>query len=127
MNLSPEFFASVLRALMVKQGLKTQREVADLLDVTSSQVSRWLSPRDRRDVPGDEMLPKIAELSGHDVEKLILYKKSLKWQEEGVDLSTIGQVALSLSVDQETVLDLMDQGDYLAAAQLLLQRSRLSA
>jgi len=127
MQISPNYFAEALRVLMQKQGISTQRELASLFEVTPPTVNLWLKPKSRRDIPGDDVLPKIAELSGYDLEKLKLYKKLLKWQAEGLDMEALKNSVIALSDDQAAVVDLMTHGDYVGAAQFLLSRARLTA
>ncbi|MEN6536468.1 MAG: helix-turn-helix domain-containing protein [Bryobacteraceae bacterium] len=127
MQISLDFFAGAIRALMRKQGFTTQKEVAEAFGVEAALISAWLNPKSRKDLPGDKMLPKIAELSGHDLDKLLLYKRMLKWQDEGLDMEALKNSVISLSDDQASVIDMMNSGDYVGAAQFLLGRSRLSA
>jgi transcriptional regulator with XRE-family HTH domain len=127
MQISLDFVAGALRVAMERQGIKTQRELADLFGVTYPVISAWLNPKRRQDLPGDEMLAKIAELSGYDKNRLMLCKRLLKWQDEGVDIESLKDSVISLSDDQAAVVDLMARGEYVAAAQFLLSNAKLSA
>ena len=101
--------------------------MANLFGVSPQTMTYWFRPRDHRDIPGDDVMPKLAELSGHDLNQLRLFKRLVKMSEEGIDLSYLDKPGRTLTPDQDQVLELMDSDDYVAAAQFLLQLSRLSA
>lgn len=80
--LKPTYIKEVVKETRERMGM-TQKDFAKLFGVGKNSVWQW---EQGDNFPDDRLLPKLAELSGRDLEDLIFAKRAIGLIQDGIDL-----------------------------------------